>query len=360
MNRYTVIGLFNFISVGVFAAEANLTEVASFPNQQVTGVAVSKSGRMFVNFPDWSDDHTISVAEIIDGNPKPFPNEDWNKPGAADSHFICVQSVYVDANDSLWILDPAAPKMQAIVKGGPKLIKVDLKTNEIVQKIPFSEVVAREKSYLNDVRVDTNAGVAFMTDSGRGAIIVVDLKSGKARGLLHKHKSTQAESCAKLIVDGRELIDQQKKTAPQIHSDGIALDTKNDYLYYHALTGHTLYRIKTQYLKDAKISKSELASKVETVIETPAPDGMLEAPDGSVYLTAIEQNAIVRYDPAKNKIDNVIQDKRLSWPDSLSWGPDGALYVTASQIQNMRRFNEGKSVRTEPYKIFKITGLGNR
>ncbi|MDQ2825122.1 MAG: major royal jelly family protein, partial [Verrucomicrobiota bacterium] len=193
MNRCIVFALFNFISAGAFAVEANLEEVASFPNQQATGVAVSKSGRVFVNFPDWSDDHTISVAEIIDGKPKPFPNEDWNKPGAADSHFICVQSVYVDANDSLWILDPAAPKMQAIVKGGPKLIKVDLKTNEVVQKIPFGEKVAREKSYLNDVRVDTNAGVAFITDSGKGAIVVVDLKSGKARRLLHKHKSTQAE-----------------------------------------------------------------------------------------------------------------------------------------------------------------------
>src|SRR5437016_4735024 len=100
---------------GVTCLAATLEEVASFPNQQVTGVAVSKEGRVFVNFPDWSDDHTISVAEVINGDPKPYPNTEMNGPGPAGSHFICVQSVYLDAEDNLWILDPAAPKMKQIV-----------------------------------------------------------------------------------------------------------------------------------------------------------------------------------------------------------------------------------------------------
>ncbi len=334
---------------------SGLQEVASFPNQQVTGVAVSKSGRVFVNFPDWSDGHTISVAEVINGKAKPYPNETWNTPGPASTHFICVQSVYVDAEDSLWILDPAAPKMQEIVKDGPKLVKVDLKTNKSVQIIPFEEDVAPKKSYLNDVRVDTNAAVAFITDSGLGAIVVVDLKSGKARRVLQDHESTKAESGVKLVVDGRELIDQQKKTAPQINSDGIALDLKNDYLYYHALTGHTLYRIKTQYLKDVNLSKSDLESKVENVGSTPAPDGMLESPDGSIYLTAIEQNAIVHFDPAIKENSTVVEDKRLSWPDTMSWGPGQTIYVTSSQIQNMPRFNRGRSARVQPYKVWKFS-----
>jgi sugar lactone lactonase YvrE len=333
---------------------ASLEEVASFPNEQVTGVAVSKSGRVFVNFPDWSDDHTISVAEVVDGKAKPFPNADWNKPGSATSHFVCVQSVVVDANDDLWILDPAAPKMQETIRGGPKLVKVDLKTNQVVQTIPFGEGVAPKKSYLNDVRVDTTAGVAFITDSGIGAIVVVDLESGKARRLLEGHRSTKAEAGVKLTVDGHELVDQQKKTAPQINSDGIALDTKNGYLYYHALTGHTLYRIGTRYLTDANLSQSDVESKIEDMGETPAPDGMLEAPDGSVYLTAIEKNAIVRFDPSSRKIATVIEDKRLSWPDTMSWGPGRTIYVTASQIQNMPRFNGGRSARVDPYKVWRV------
>src|SRR5437588_9281663 len=149
---------------------ADLEEVANFPNQQVTGVTVSKSGRIFVNFPDWSDDHTISVAELIDRQPKAFPNEGWNKAGPPATHFVCVQSVVVDANDALWVLDPAAPKVQDPVPDGPKLIKIDLKTNQVVQIIPSGEEIAPKKSYLNDVRIDTKAATAYITDSGKGAI----------------------------------------------------------------------------------------------------------------------------------------------------------------------------------------------
>ena len=342
-------------------AGADLQEVASFADQQVTGVGVStKSGRIFVNFPYWSDQHSISVAEIVNGEPKPFPNEEWNKPGAAASHFVCVQSVVVDDQDTLWVLDPAAPKMQEIVKGGPKLVKIDLQANEVAQTIPFGEDIAPAKSYLNDVRIDTRSDTAFITDSGKGAIIVVNLKNGNARRLLDGHPSTQPEKNFKLVVDGRELIDQKKKAPPQIASDGIALDAKNGYLYYHALTAHKLYRIKTSFLTDEHLSKKDLESKVENVGETPAPDGMLEAPDSSIYLTDLEHNAVVHWNPATKNIEPVIADKRLMWPDTLSWGPNNELYVTASQIENMPRFNDGKSTQTEPYKLWKITGLGGK
>jgi sugar lactone lactonase YvrE len=356
MKRHVVLAA--FVALTTASPAAQLQEVASFTNQQVTGVGVSqKSGRIFVNFPFWSDDHSLSVAEIVNGQPRAFPDDEWNKPGPPASHFVCVQSVVVDDQDNLWILDPAAPKMQEMVKGGPKLVKVDLATNKVVQTIPFGEDVAPAKSYLNDVRIDTANQKAFITESAKGAIIVVDLLSGKVRRLLDDHKSTKPEPGVKLVVDGKQLIDQQKKSPPQIASDGIALDSKNGYLYYHALTGHTLYRIKTSYLTDENLSKSDLESKVENVAQTPAPDGMLEAPDGSIYLTDLEGSAIVRWKAGSGKIEPVIADKRLLWPDTLSWGPNDELYVTASQIENMPRFNNGKSTRTEPYKVWKVTGI---
>ena len=139
-----------FVALATTSSAAQLQEVASFPNQQLTGVGVSqKSGRIFVNFPYWSDDHFLSVAEIVNDQPRAFPDDQWNKSafgrtrggesGPPGSHFVCVQSVVVDDQDNLWILDPAAPKMHEIVKGGPKLVKVDLATNKVTQTIPFGE-----------------------------------------------------------------------------------------------------------------------------------------------------------------------------------------------------------------------------
>ena len=294
MRIQLALGMF-FMSTTIVSA-AELQEVASFPDKQLTGVGVStKSGRIFVNFPYWSDDHSISVAEIVDSQPKAFPDDDWNKCGPAASHFICVQSVVVDDEDNLWVLNPAAPKMQEIVKGGPKLVKIDLATNQVVQTIPFGEEVALKKSYLNDVayrharkhRVHHRIGTR-----SRSSLSI--LKAARRADFLDGHPSTQPEKDVKLVVDGKALIDQQKKTPPQIASDGIALDVKNGYLYYHALTGHTLYRIKTSFLIDEKLGKRKLESKVENVGQTPAPDGMLEASDGSVYLTDLEGSAVVQ------------------------------------------------------------------
>src|SRR5438552_11639898 len=84
MGRLYLLVALLMASGSIKSNAAQLQEIASFPNQQVTGVAVSKSGRVFVNFPDWSDDHTISVAEVIDGKPKAFPNLELNSPGPGE------------------------------------------------------------------------------------------------------------------------------------------------------------------------------------------------------------------------------------------------------------------------------------
>jgi hypothetical protein len=54
---------------------SRLQLVASFEHQ-VTGVTVAPDGRIFVNFPRWTEDAPISVAEVAgDGQVKPYPSE---------------------------------------------------------------------------------------------------------------------------------------------------------------------------------------------------------------------------------------------------------------------------------------------
>ncbi len=104
----------------VWAEPVALEEVAAFHSQQVTGVTVSTKGRVFVNFPFWSDDHTVSVAKVVERKLKPFPDDAWNaKDGPPPQHWICVQSVVVDDQDELWVLDPASPKTEAVVRADP-------------------------------------------------------------------------------------------------------------------------------------------------------------------------------------------------------------------------------------------------
>jgi len=339
----------------LIAEDYKLEEVATFPAQQITGVTVSAKGRVFVNFPFWSDDHTTSVAELVDGKPVPYPDPAWNaKEGEPGSRWVCVQSVVVDDQDALWVLDAASPKTEAVVPGGPKLVKFDLATNKPVQTISFDATIAPEKSYLNDVRFDTKTGHAFITESGTGCLIVVDLKTGKARRVLDNDPSTKVEPDKSIVVDGMKIIDPKTMQAPAFQADGIALDLEKGWLYYHALTAAKMYRIKTSDLLDESLTPAQLADKIDKLADTPKPDGMLEGRDGTVYLAAFEQNAIVRYDVATRKSTTILSDPLLQWPDTMAWGPGGHLYVTTSQIHRMPKYHGGVSKQQGPYALYKI------
>src|SRR3954453_7848531 len=81
--------------------------VHAFTGPMPTGVFVSHSGRIFVNFPQWGDDSPATVVELRDGQEVPFTNEDWNSPKGQDDAdaFVSVQSIVVDPADRLWVLD---------------------------------------------------------------------------------------------------------------------------------------------------------------------------------------------------------------------------------------------------------------
>ncbi|MDP6634726.1 MAG: L-dopachrome tautomerase-related protein [Phycisphaerae bacterium] len=328
-----------------------LTEVAASTSQW-TGVAISKEGRIFINYPRWSDSVPISVGEITpDGEIIPYPNKKWNAWTPSDppgEHFVCVQSVYVDRDDFLWILDPGNPNFSGVVKGGPKLLKVDLKTDTIAQTIRFDRSIAPPKSYLNDIRVDTKLKTAYLSESGVGAIVVVDLKTGQARRMLDTHHSTASEDIT-LTIAGKEWIPGGVR--PQVHCDGLALDAEGEYLYYQALTGRNLYRIKTKWLRDERLTEDQLIAQVEPVSASGASDAIMFGPHGNLYLSAIEDSAIRRLTPDR-VLETVVADERLAWPDSFAIGPDGAIYVTTSRIH----FGLGAE-QTEPCRLFRLAPL---
>jgi|FEC22Drversion2_1045045.scaffolds.fasta_scaffold00970_7 sugar lactone lactonase YvrE len=321
-----------------------LEEAARF-DHQVTGVAVSSDGRIFVNFPRWTEDCPVSVAEVArDGSLKPYPDEAWNawrnartptpSPG---EHFVCVQSVVCDNRGNLWVLDPASPGLDKVVPGGPKLVCIELATNKVAQVIRFGEDVALQGSYLNDVRFHPNGTTAFITDSGaRGSIVVVDLEKGHSFARLDGHPSTQPEKGVEVSVAGEKLKRPDGRPF-QVAADGIALSNDGHTLYWQALTGRTLYRVETAAL--TADDPEEAARRIEKVGTTHIADGLLMSRDDRLYLTSPEDNAVHTWTGERS--ETVLSDPRLSWPDSLAEGPDGSIYVTASRIHEMPWFRTG-------------------
>jgi sugar lactone lactonase YvrE len=358
------------VSLGVSSAMAQTAsppqmfeQVAAFAHQ-VTGVAVAQDGRIFVNFPRWTEDAPVSVAEVMkDGSIRPYPDQRWNEWRNAkkdemspQDHWVCVQSVVADRQGNLWVLDPAAPAQDKVVAGGPKLVKIDLTTNQPSQTISFDETIAPQGSYLNDVRFSPDGRHVYITDSGvKGALIVIDLQSGKARRVLDGHPSTQTEKAVQVKADG-QVLRRPDGRGVEFAADGIALTPDGRHLYWQAIKSKTLYRIATETLNSAQASDRDIGAKVETVGDNGVADGLLITRRGDrMIVTAPEEDALkVRLLSGQGSRPSVlVQDKQLRWPDSLAEGPDGMLYFTTSRIQDSATYKPDapKSLPTQLWRI---------
>jgi sugar lactone lactonase YvrE len=245
-----------------------LETVATFSGAMPTGVTVSHSNRIFVNFPRWGDEVQFNVAEIVNGKAVAYPSaaiNDWpgrNLPNpnafmdeeANQTHFVNVQSVVVDPLDRLWVLDTGAPKLKNTVPGGPKLVCIDLATNKVIRTILLPPETAGTNSYMNDIRFDLREGqsgsqdpqtmigsrpapnpnapppdpshpvaqrspgrdaspvqmhgTAYITDSssqGPNGIVVLDLATGKSWRRLNQHVSTLGEPGFLMFAEGRPV-----------------------------------------------------------------------------------------------------------------------------------------------------------
>ncbi len=337
------------------AQAAELETVFSDNTYQLTGVAISKSGRLFVTYPRWLPEHRYDVVEILkNGQAVPFPDEHWNswKQGEdGKDKFVCAQAVFVDALDRLWVVDPASPALAGVVPGANKLVEIDLTTNSVKRVYGFEPAVAGKKSYLNDVRIDTKRNIAYLTESQGGAIIVLDLKTGKARRRLGSSPSTKSDPAYTFRIAGKEV--RNGKGPVKINADGIALTPDGQYLYYKPLTDARLYRIATRHLQDSLLGRAALAEKVEAVGDMTTTDGMIFDREGNLYFGDLEKGAIMRMSP-EEKMKTLISDKRLGWPDSYAISRDGYLYITDSHIQAMPWFNGGQSTRTAPYAVYRL------
>ena len=342
-----------------------LQPVAEFPHQ-VTGVTVSKDGRIFVNFPRWTEDAPVSVAEVMkDGSIIPYPNEEWNAwrnarkdEMSARDHWICVQSVVADGRGNVWVLDPAAPAQAQLVPTGPKLVRIDLASNRVAQTIAFDEMAAPQGSYLNDVRFSPDGRYAYITDSGaKGALVVVDLVSGTSRRVLDGHPSTQPEKGLVVKADGQELRRPDGRGV-EFAADGIALSPDGRHLYWQAIKGKSLYRIATSVLVEKGfLGGQDVGQQVEEFGKNGVADGLLIGREsGRMYVSAPEEDAVKVRDLSagpKSEPAILVQDKRLRWPDTFAEGPDGSIYVTTSRIQDSAFFKPGasKSLTTQLWRI---------
>lgn len=339
---------------GALAGSAVRIEVVAQSGIMLNGAAVSRTGRLFCSFPRWTDQDTPGVGEVqASGRIEPFVPADWTAAHgrAADQRFVSVHSVHIDAADRLWVLDEGTPRMgpqAAGLSASPKLICISLQSNRVERIYGFDTLAAPSGTNVGHTRADANH--AYVSDLGRGAIITIDLQTGQCRRLLEGHPATRADPSHVPRLNGHPMMRNGKPFL--IALDLLDLSADGKWLYFAALTGPRLYRVSVKALNDQSLSPAALGEAVETICDIPAVSGICHAPDGSFYLSALTQYAILRVDTHR-RVTTYVQDARLNAPNEGSIH-DGWLYVPASQANGLPAFHEGVSELKPPFLVFRV------
>ncbi|MFJ2478840.1 L-dopachrome tautomerase-related protein [Pseudomonas sp. NPDC087598] len=341
-----------------------LEQVHAFYDAMPTGVTVTETGRIFVNYPRWGDDVPFTVGEIREGKVVAYPNAAINRenPNDPSDGLISVQSVVADGQGMVWLLDTAAPGFADPKPRGAKLVAVDLASNKIVKRLVFPDNVMLPSTYVNDMRFDFRTGAqgtVYLTDSslrGPGAIIVMDIATGRAMRRLSGVPATSVDPAFVPVVEGLPVTVKgaDGKAKPlAVASDGIALSADGKTLYFTPLSSRHLYAISTALLRDASVSETQLAAAVQDLGEKGASDGMEADASGALYAGDYEHNSIRKRLP-DGQWQTLVHDPRLLWPDTLSIGPDGYLYFTANQLHRQAAFRGGQDQRQKPYSLMRL------
>jgi sugar lactone lactonase YvrE len=327
-------------------------------NFRLVGIGVSAEGRVFATAPASQVRSAYSMVEVNPktGEFKPYPDADWNKfdeQGKGNAEWVSVQALWVDGQDHLWALDSSLPKIDQ-ERLPPKLVEFDLSTNRIIRQYDFDGVVSQKDS-LNDVRVDVAHNFAYLTNAGnKGSLVVLDLKTGKARQVLIGDRSTFADPKQHLMI-GKDVALRSDGSVTAIQADGIALSPDSQWLYYRPLTDHNYWRVPTAALRDEYLPDAELAKKIEYLGSSVLSGGLIMDKHGTLYAGDLEHGSVVAITrtPSHTLTTKVFarDASKLSWADGFAIS-QGYLYIADSHLWEVAFKNN--LPRSGPFTILRV------
>ncbi|MFL5352296.1 L-dopachrome tautomerase-related protein [Archangium sp.] len=337
-------------------------EVVARLEQTPGNIAITPEGRIFLSEHPFGAPKYAVVELLPGGTTRPYPTEQWARaPGPDGVGLQTVIGIEADKNGVLWILDNG--------KGGgegAQLVGWNTRGERLEKTVPLRPPVAASNSFLQDLVVDPDRGVAVLADMGRGdlvgesmpALVVVDLKTLQGRRVLEGHPVLQPEDVP-LVVEGRHITvagKQGKQEEPRLGLNPIALDPKGEWLYFGSMNGRTVWRVRMEDVLDPKLSTEELGKRVKAYGQKAVSDGMNIDSAGNLYITDLGAGAIGVTRP-DDPYEIYIQDELLHWPDGLSYGPDGYFYVTVNQLNRHGMLNQNNSTVQPPFLVVRFKPL---
>ena len=338
-------------------------------DHQVTGVTVAEDGRIFVNFPRWTEDSAGSVAEVMPTARSGPIRTRSGTPGATrrrtrsirGRHWVCVQSVVADGRGSLWVLDPAAPATGLWSPAARSWCR-STSPQPGDAAIAFDEDAAPQGTYLNDVRFTPDGG--RLHHRFRRERRARRRRPGDRQGPARARRPSDPRSLKKGVVvkaDGKVLRRPDGRGA-EFAADGIALSATAS-----TCTGRRSRATRCTASRPARwtmrrcTAKESKARSRESARSVPSDGLLIDRGDGC--MSARSRTTRSRCERGR-QVTTLLQDSRLRWPDTFAQGPDGTVYVTSSRIMDMQLVQAGKPAGVKndivPHRGHAAVGLATR
>jgi hypothetical protein len=247
-------------------------EIVARLDEPPGNLAVSDKGRVFFTYHSESRPD-IKVLELIDGKPVPYPDLEFqSKRPDGKPYFDQVFSVRIDRQNRLWTLDHGFHGLRQ-----PRLLAFDLTSNQLIHDYKFPTCIAGIGSYIQDMQVDSRGEKIYISDLGvlskKPALIIYDTRTKEARRLLERHPALM-EQDYEIKSKGRKMYFLGGLFWMHPAFDPIALDKKDEWLYFGPMSGDMLFRAKVSDLNDVTLPPDELSRRVETYAKKSQCDGL--------------------------------------------------------------------------------------
>ncbi|KAL1604535.1 hypothetical protein SLS59_003730 [Nothophoma quercina] len=276
-----------------------------------TGLAVDNEHKLYLTYPRNASPTPNNVVICTSFNDEqPWPNaaiQNCTANQDPSTCFINVQNIVLDDLNRLWVVDSGipygTPSGSNATYGGAKIMSFNATNGELIRTYVIPQDLLAHGMNMNDLRLNTTLGYAFMTDASRNSsLVAINLDDGGGVRRLFNESVVRADEKYVGSFDG-ELIYSWNGTQRNhitTAADGIALASGN--FYWGVLASRRFYYVSQEVLVNANKTDAEVLAAVQNPGQCASEQAGFTADDqGRVYIAASEQNAIYFVDTLESQ-----------------------------------------------------------